>query len=98
MHRSTRIAAGTLAVLALAACADSTTAPADASALKPQLTNGFPDNGRGNTLYKMNLIAHPSTPTADMLNDQGKRIPLQIAIQPNYEPRAQPVGVSVGAT
>ena len=74
MHRSTRIAAGTLAVLALAACADSTTAPADASALKPQLTNGFPDNGRGNTLYKMNLIAHPSTPAADMLNDQGKRI------------------------
>ncbi len=28
----------------------------------------------------------------------GKRIPLEIAIQPNYEPAAQPMDVSVGAT
>lgn len=31
-------------------------------------------------------------------DDQGKRLPLNIAIQPNYEPRSQPVPVSVGAT
>jgi len=28
----------------------------------------------------------------------GKRLPLNIALQPNYEPRPQPVEVSVGAT
>ncbi len=28
----------------------------------------------------------------------GKRLPLSIALQPNYEPREQPVDVSVGAT
>ena len=74
MHRTTRIAAGTLAVFALAACADTTTAPATVDGLKPNFGNGFPSNGRGITLYKMNIIGHPSTPTADMLNDQGKRI------------------------
>jgi hypothetical protein len=74
MHRTTRIAAGTIAVLALAACADGTTAPAQSDGLKPNFGNGFPDNGRGNTLYKMNLIGHPGTPTAEMLNDQGKRL------------------------
>ena len=31
-------------------------------------------------------------------DDQGKRIPLQIAIEPNYQPRRQPVEVSIGAT
>jgi NADH-quinone oxidoreductase subunit B len=31
-------------------------------------------------------------------DDQGKRLPLNIALQPNYEPRSQPVPVSVGAT
>lgn len=31
-------------------------------------------------------------------DDQGKRIPLQIAVAPTYEPRAQPVEISVGAT
>jgi len=31
-------------------------------------------------------------------DDQGKRIPLQIALQPNYEPRRQPMEVSIGAT
>lgn len=31
-------------------------------------------------------------------DDQGKRIPLQIAIEPNYQPRGQPVEVSIGAT
>ena len=74
MHRTTRIAAGTLAVFALAACADGTTAPANLDGLKPNFGNGFPNNGRGITLYKMNLIGHPGTPTSDMLNDQGKRI------------------------
>ncbi len=29
-------------------------------------------------------------------DDQGKRIPLQIALTPNYEPRPQPVSISVG--
>ncbi|MFM1889604.1 MAG: NADH-quinone oxidoreductase subunit, partial [Planctomycetota bacterium] len=28
----------------------------------------------------------------------GKRLPLQIALQPNYSPRPQPIGVTVGAT
>ena len=74
MHRTTRIAAGTIAVLALAACADGTTAPANMNGLKPNFGNGFPDNGRGLTLYKMNINAHPSAPSGDMLNDQGKRI------------------------
>jgi len=31
-------------------------------------------------------------------DDQGKRLPLNIAIQPNYEPRGQPVPVTVGVT
>ena len=31
-------------------------------------------------------------------DDQGKRIPLQIALEPNYRPKAQPVEVSIGAT
>ena len=31
-------------------------------------------------------------------DDQGKRIPLQVAIEPNYQPRGQPVEVSIGAT
>ena len=31
-------------------------------------------------------------------DDQGKRLPLQVAMTPNYEPRTQPVEVSVGAT
>ncbi|MHC4429048.1 MAG: NADH-quinone oxidoreductase subunit B [Planctomycetota bacterium] len=29
---------------------------------------------------------------------EGKRIPLEIALQPNYQPRPQPVDVSIGAT
>ncbi|HSA56892.1 MAG TPA: hypothetical protein VLE53_14370 [Gemmatimonadaceae bacterium] len=37
------------------------------------LGNGFPNNGHA-TLYKMNLIGHPGSPSSDMLNDQGKRI------------------------
>src|SRR5262245_3308911 len=31
-------------------------------------------------------------------DDQGKRIPLQIAIEPNYRPRNQPTEVTIGAT
>ncbi|HMN97745.1 MAG TPA: NADH-quinone oxidoreductase subunit B family protein [Phycisphaerales bacterium] len=31
-------------------------------------------------------------------DDQGKRIPLQIALTPTYHPRPQPVEVSIGAT
>ncbi|MHC4949189.1 MAG: NADH-quinone oxidoreductase subunit B [Planctomycetota bacterium] len=31
-------------------------------------------------------------------DQDGKRLPLEIALQPNYEPHAQPVDVSVGAT
>jgi len=74
MSRKTLIAAGALAALALGACADASTSPATAVKVKPNFSNGFPDNGRGLTLYKMNLIGHPGTPTADMLNDQGKRL------------------------
>jgi NADH-quinone oxidoreductase subunit B len=31
-------------------------------------------------------------------DDQGKRLPLQISLEPNYEPRPQPMDVTVGAT
>ena len=74
MSRNTLIAAGALAALALGACADASTSPATTVKAKPSFSNGFPDNGRGLTLYKMNLIGHPGTPTAAMLNDQGKRL------------------------
>jgi hypothetical protein len=74
MSRHTLIAAGALVALTLGACADASTSPAKAATAKPSFSNGFPDNGRGLTLYKMNLIGHPGTPTADMLNDQGKRL------------------------
>ena len=74
MSRTSRIAVGALAVLTLAACADASTEPTRAVSAKPSFANGFPNNGRGLTLYKMNLIGHPGTPTADMLNDHGKRI------------------------
>jgi hypothetical protein len=75
MSRSTRILAVTSVALALAACADSVTAPSAASKLapKPLFSNGFPDNGKA-TLYKMNIIGHPGSPSSDLLNDQGKRI------------------------
>lgn len=29
---------------------------------------------------------------------EGRRVPLQIALQPTYQPRGQPLGVSIGAT
>ena len=31
-------------------------------------------------------------------NPDGMRLPLNIALQPNYEPSAQPMDISVGAT
>jgi NADH-quinone oxidoreductase subunit B len=31
-------------------------------------------------------------------DDQGKRLPLQISLEPNYVPRPQPMDVTVGAT
>jgi len=31
-------------------------------------------------------------------DDRGKRVPLQLSLQPNYEPRRQPMEVSIGAT
>lgn len=31
-------------------------------------------------------------------DDAGKRIPLEIAIPPNYEPAPQPADVTIGAT
>jgi len=31
-------------------------------------------------------------------DDEGKRLPLKVAVTPNYEPRKQPVKVSIGAT
>jgi hypothetical protein len=61
-----------LAVTALSACADSTTGVRQ-NDFVPNLSNGFPDNGKA-TLYKMNLIGHPGSPSSDMLNDNGKRI------------------------
>ena len=31
-------------------------------------------------------------------DQDGKRLPLNIALQPNYEPSTQPIDVSIGAT
>ena len=31
-------------------------------------------------------------------DDQGKRVPLKLALEPTYQPRAQPIEVSIGAT
>lgn len=63
-------AAGT--ALLLSACAEEPTRPNWIDPL-PALGNGFPDNGKA-TLYKMNIIGHPGSPSSDMLNDQGKRL------------------------
>ena len=40
------------------------------------------------------IIDQDNIPT----DGNGKRLPLEIAVQPNYEPAAQPVDVSIGAT
>jgi hypothetical protein len=63
----------TSAALVLTSCAESPTGPVPPPVPPPFLGNGFPDNGKA-TLYKMNIIGHPGTPTSDMLNSQGKRI------------------------
>ncbi|HEU5175675.1 MAG TPA: hypothetical protein VFT96_13045 [Gemmatimonadaceae bacterium] len=60
------------AAVSLVACTE-TTSPTPEVASTPSFSNGFPDNGKG-ALYKFNLIGHPSSPSSDMLNDQGKRM------------------------
>jgi hypothetical protein len=79
MSSTTRVIAATIAVLTLSACARSDTSPTQPVSFQPHFDNGFPNNGAHNTLYKMNLIGSPGTLSADLLNDQGKRIfvPLQ---------------------
>ena len=71
-----RILAAAGAALLLGACAEEPTRP---NRIEPgvNLGNGFPNNGKA-TLYKMNLIGHPGSPSSDMLNDQGKRIFLRL--------------------
>lgn len=68
------VVAGT--ALLLGACAEAPTRP---PWIEPgvNLGNGFPNNGKA-TLYKMNLIGHPGSPSSDMLNDQGKRMFLRL--------------------
>ena len=66
------VAAATVAVM-VGACAESATGPDSGLLVRPMLGNGFPENGHG-TIYKMNFIGHPGTPTSDMLTSQGKRI------------------------
>lgn len=60
------------AAVALTACSEATSPTPEVSSTA-YFDNGFPNNGKG-TLYKMNLIGHPGSPSADMLNDQGKRM------------------------
>lgn len=71
-----RILAVAGTALLLGACAEAPTRP---KWIEPgvDLGNGFPNNGKA-TLYKMNLIGHPGSPSSDMLNDQGKRIFLRL--------------------
>ena len=70
-----------LALAAVAACAESPTAPFAGTALfagpianggvTPKLATGFPT---GTTLYKFNLLGVPRGKTASMTGDQGRRM------------------------
>jgi hypothetical protein len=70
-----------LALAAIAACAESPTAPSAYTGLfagpiangpmPPQMSTGFPT---GTTLYKFNLLGVPKGKTASMTGDQGRRM------------------------
>jgi len=66
-------------VLVLAACADSPSAPTSAKALGSgpvaDLGNGFPIGGHD---YRLNIIGVPHDKTADMDNNNGRRIFVQL--------------------
>ena len=74
------VAVAVLAALALAACAESPTAPFDENLTAGPIANaplpanfatGFPS---GATLYKFNLLGVPKGKTASMTGDEGKRM------------------------
>ena len=66
MSPSKKTLTACLAALALSACAEPVTAPQQTPPAVPLLGNGFPDNGHA-TLYKMNIIGHPGSPTSDLV-------------------------------
>ena len=73
MKPGSRVLVAASAALMLSACAESPTGPDLVPPQVPLLGNGFPDNGKA-TLYKMNILGHPGTPSSSMLNDEGKRL------------------------
>lgn len=76
--RSTAVA-GVAAIVAIAACTDSNTAPTSPAALTAGQTakpsNGFP---QGAADYRLNIIGVPRDKTADMDNNNGRRIFVQL--------------------
>jgi hypothetical protein len=68
-----RVGGVALGLIALAACGEPATSPEVLQPVTPLMGNGFPDNGKA-TLYKMNLIGHPSEIPTDNTGGDGKRI------------------------
>lgn len=79
MHRATQLLTGAFVALALSACADATTSPDIAAKVVPgalaDLGNGFPTGGHD---YRLNIIGVPHDKTADMDNNNGRRIFVQL--------------------
>src|SRR5262245_36810078 len=81
-HRSSRMNKSPIALVAavalLAACSDSPTTPTKVSSLtgpSKLLGNGFPTGGHD---YRLNIIGVPKDKTADMTNNNGRRIFVQL--------------------
>jgi len=76
MLRTTRFLSWAFIAVALGACADSTTSPVTATAIKPNFGgNGFPQGAHD---YRVNIIGVPKDKTADMDNNNGRRIFVQL--------------------
>ena len=73
MKPGSRVLVAASAALMFSACAENPTGPDPVPPQVPLLGNGFLDNGKA-TLYKMNILGHPGTPSSSMLNDEGKRL------------------------
>ena len=76
MQLTLRVVSAALAALTLGACADSATSPVTPTALKPRLSgNDFPQGAHD---YRLNLIGVPKDKTAEMDNNNGRRIFVQL--------------------